>query len=335
MAEEKPFEPTATRLARAKREGDVATSASFCVAASLAGGALALFAVLGPLAGAARLAFSGAVAERSASPWPFVALAAGALAVSCGALVAALLCTYLQNGRFAFRFPAPKFSRLDPGAGLRRMVSRDAAIGGAKALLVSAAVAGVMLPALYGAFAAAGGVGIPAQLGALVVRAFGEILWAALGVAAAFGCIDLVLERVKWRRRLRMTFDELRREHKQSEGDPVMRGRRRRAHHALVRGSIERLKEAAFVVCNPTHVAIALAYEPPAIPVPQVLVRAIDEGAREVKRRATALGVPIVENAVLARALLAATDAGDYIPADTYGAVAAIVAGLAKSKAIA
>ena len=235
MAEEKPFEPTTSRLARAKREGDLATSASLCVAASLGGGALALFAVLGPLAGAARLALIGASAGRIASPWPFVALAAGALAVSCGALVAALLFTYLQNGRFAFRFPASKFGRLDPAAGFRRMFSRDAAVGGAKALLVSAAVASVMLPALYGTFAAAGGVGIPAQLGTLVVRAFAEILWAALGVAAAFGCIDLLLERAKWRRRLRMTFDELRREHKQTEGDPAMRGRRRRAHRALVR----------------------------------------------------------------------------------------------------
>jgi flagellar biosynthesis protein FlhB len=335
VPEEKPFEPTESRLARAKREGDVPSSAPLCVAASLAGGALALFAVLDPLAGAARLAFIAAAGGRIASPWPFVALAAGALAVPCGALVAALLFTFLQNGRLTFRFPAPKLGRLDPGAGFKRMFSRDAAVGGAKALVVSAAVASVMLPALWGTFAAAGGVGNPAELGALAIRAFAEILWAALGVAAAFGAIDLLLERAKWKRRLRMTFDELRREHKQSEGDPAMRGRRRRAHRALVRGSIERLKEAAFVVCNPTHVAIALAYAPPDIPVPQVLVRAIDEGAREVKRRARALGVPIVENAVLARALLAATDAGDYIPAGTYGTVAAIVADLAKAEAIA
>ncbi|MBC5802422.1 MAG: EscU/YscU/HrcU family type III secretion system export apparatus switch protein [Candidatus Eremiobacteraeota bacterium] len=132
-----------------------------------------------------------------------------------------------------------------------------------------------------------------------------------------------------------MSFEELRRDHKASEGDPLLRGRRRQQHRALIRGSVTRVRDAAFVVSNPTHVAIALEYAPPAVAVPRVLVRAVDDGAREVKRLAREFGVPIVENVALARALLATTDVGEFIPPDAYGAIAAIVAVLLRTKAIA
>jgi flagellar biosynthesis protein FlhB len=132
-----------------------------------------------------------------------------------------------------------------------------------------------------------------------------------------------------------MSFDEIKRDMRESEGDPHLKGKRRQTQRARARGSIGRVKDAAFVITNPTHVAIALEYEPPAVPVPRVLVRAIDEGAQEVKRVARAAGVPIVENVALARALLATTDVGDFIPPDAYAAVAAIVAALVREKVLA
>jgi flagellar biosynthetic protein FlhB len=92
------------------------------------------------------------------------------------------------------------------------------------------------------------------------------------------------------------------------------------------------LREAAFVICNPSHVAVALAYRPPEIAVPKVVVRAIDAGALEVKRRARALRVPIVEDVALARLLLAASDVDEYIPPRAYAAVAAIVASLLRER---
>ena len=233
------------------------------------------------------------------------------------------------------KFPSPKFEKLHPGEGLKRMFSRDAAVGGAKALTVASAVGAAIVPAVAGTFAAGSNGGVPAELAALVTQSIAHVVVAALGVAAGFAVVDVLLERAKWKRRLRMSFEELKREHKQSEGDPMLRGRRRQSHRALIRGSIGRVKDAAFVVCNPTHVAIALAYEPPKIPVPQVLVRGIDEGALEIKKRARELRVPVIENVVLARALLAATEVGDFIPSDTYAAVAAIVANLVRERAIA
>jgi flagellar biosynthetic protein FlhB len=133
---------------------------------------------------------------------------------------------------------------------------------------------------------------------------------------------------VRWRRRLRMTFDEMKRDLKQNEGDPLFRNRRRAQHRALLRGSISRIADAAFVVANPTHVAVALEYRPPEISVPRVLVRAVDAGAQIVKRRARELRIPVIENALLARSLFATTEVGGYIPRERYLDVAQIVAAL-------
>jgi flagellar biosynthetic protein FlhB len=324
MPDEKPFEATPSRLARARREGDVPRSQDVAAAGALAAGALGLSLALGLLASAASVAFRDAAARNVA--WgPYLLLGAASLAVGAAASAGAVCATVLQAGLPAVKFPAPSLAKLDPAAGLRRMLSREALLAGAKACAAAGAVSCAVGACLGSAFATASGA---EALAALVVRTAGESLGAALAVAASFAAGDVLLERAKWRRRLRMTFAELKRDLKQHEGDPAQRGKRRQAHRALARGSIARLKEAAFVVSNPTHVAIALEYRPPAVSVPRVLIRAIDEAAREVRRRARALGVPIVENAALARSLLAGANAGDDIPAGAYAAVAAIVASL-------
>ena len=330
MAEEKPFDPTHARIAKARRDGDIPRSADVNAVASLACASLGLFLILDLAAGAARTALAQAASGRAIDPGPYVVFGLVALAVIACALVGAVAATYAQARTITVKFPAPKFEKLNPFEGLKRMLSRDAAIGGAKAFVVSVAVACAVVPAGRDTFAAVAGAASPAQLGAIVVRAIRAVLVAALLVAAAFAVVDMFLERAKWRKRLKMSFDELKRDSKQNDGDPLVRGRRRQAHRALVRGSIANVKNASFVITNPTHVAIALEYRPPAIAVPRVLVRAIDAGAQEIKRRARELGVPIVENVPLARALLASTDVGAPIPPGAYAAVAAIVAMLAR-----
>jgi flagellar biosynthesis protein FlhB len=331
MAEDKAFDPTPSRLARARREGDAPSSSAFAVLAAFAGASLGLAAVLGVLAAAARTAFASAAREQGLAAGPYLAIVACALAVPFGAIIFAVAAAYLQAGRIVVRAPAPKFAKLNPFAGLKRMFSRDAALGGGRALVVAAAVACAVVPSLADGFGAAAGSGNATTLAALVLHAAATMSALALFVAAIFAVADLFFERAKWRRRLRMSFDEIKREYRQNEGDPRLRGQRRRAHRALARGSIGRLKEAAFVVCNPTHVAVALEYRPPDVVVPRVIVRAIDAGALEVKRKARALGVPIVEDVALARTLLG-TSVDEYIPPSTYAAVAAIVSGVLRAR---
>ncbi len=127
-----------------------------------------------------------------------------------------------------------------------------------------------------------------------------------------------------------MTFEERKRESKEEEGDALARGRRRALHRALARGSISRVREAAFVVTNPTHLAVALAYRPPEIAVPLVVVRAAGEGAARVRAIAASCEIPVVENAPLARALFRDARGGEPIPPALYVAVAEVVIALAR-----
>jgi flagellar biosynthesis protein FlhB len=158
------------------------------------------------------------------------------------------------------------------------------------------------------------------------------VIGVALAVGGAFALAGAAFESKKWRHRLRMSLDELKRDLRQNEGDPSLRLRRRRAHGGLVRGSIGRLREAAFVVANPSHIAIALAYRPPQIAVPRVVVRATDEAALFVRRRAAQLGIPVVEDVTLARALFATSEPDAFIPRELYEDIARIVAVLLQQR---
>jgi len=326
MADDKPFEATASRLARAKREGDLPRSQDLNAVVALGCASVGLVAVLPFLGAAARSTLVDAASARALHPGPYAVMAASVGATVVCALGGAVLATYLQARAFTFVMPSVKFEKLAPLQGLKRILSRDSLAHGVKAIVLSSAVGGALAPAVRRAFSAGGGIATPEALATLAARALATIVATALGVAALFAVLDVMFERAKWRRRLRMSFDELKRDHKQSEGDPQLKGRRRQAHRTLVRGSIGRVADAAFVVTNPTHVAIALEYRPPEVAVPRVIVRAIDEGALQVKRRARELRVPIVENVAVARALLATTAIGEFIAPDLYAAVAAIVA---------
>ena len=332
MAEDKPFEATSQRLSRAKREGDLPRSADLNALASLACASFAAFALVPAISAAATIALERA-SRGDLGGMPFAVLGGCAFGVCAVGLCGALAATYLQSQHVAFKMPSPNLKKLDPVAGIKKMLSRDALVTAGKALVVSAALAAALAPGLRDAFAASAIAASPAELAARAWRTLQFAFAGALAVAALFSVADVLLERAKWKRRLRMSFDELKREMKHNEGDPHVKGKRRQMQRALARGSIARIGDAAFVVTNPTHVAIALEYAPPAVPVPRVLLRAIDEGAREIKRRARELNVPIVENVSLARALLETTHAGDYIPPAAYAPVAAIVAALAREKA--
>jgi flagellar biosynthetic protein FlhB len=329
VADEKPFDPTPARLARARREGDVPRSRDVAATASFAFAGAALAATRDAIANASSAMLVSA-AHGGVAFGAYALLAGCACVVCASGIVGGVGASVVQAGSIAFRMPTLDPKKLDPVAGFKRLVGRDAAIGAVKAIVLASAVGAALWPALRDAFAAGS-----TYAAALAQRTFAAIALAfvaATGVAALFAAVDAIVEREKWRRRLRMSFEEIKRDHKSSEGDPHLRGRRRRAHRDLVRGSIARVADAAFVVANPTHVAIALEYAPPAVAVPRVLVRAIDAGALAVRERARALDVPIVEDVRLARALLATTDVGDPIPRDEYGAVALIVATLTRAR---
>jgi type III secretion protein U len=161
-------------------------------------------------------------------------------------------------------------------------------------------------------------------LGALALR---------LGVAfLAFGLLDLGLAFGRHRRALRMTRDEVRREHKEDEGDPAHRAERRRLHQALL--STAPVRRATVVVVNPTHVAVALRHDRGSGDAPRVLAKGTGLAAARIRSAARRAGVPIVRDVPLARALHRLAGVGDEIPEELFDAAAALLAHLYGSEAL-
>lgn len=332
MAEEKPFEPTQSRLERAKREGDVARSQELGNVAAFAGALGVTVLVAGPLGAAAQALLTAAVSGRIdaaalASGFALMLLPAGGAACAAGA------CAAIQTGGIRVMAVTLKFERLSPGENLKRMFSREAVFTAARATVAFACAGAAIVPAFSAIYAASlhsggfAGVAHAAWFGSLRAAAV------ACAVGGVFALLDFSVQVVRWRKRLRMSFEEMRRDRKEQDGDPLARSRRRSLHRQIARGSLRRVKDAAFVITNPTHIAVALEYRPPDVPVPRVLVRAADASAARVRELAAEYGVPLVENVLLARKLYETTEPGEYIPHEAYIAVAEIVAALRKNLA--
>jgi flagellar biosynthesis protein FlhB len=139
-----------------------------------------------------------------------------------------------------------------------------------------------------------------------------------------------VLKRQQHSKDLRMTKDEVKRERKQDEGDPLIKSRIRTIQREVaMRRMMEDVPKATVVVTNPTHYAVALSYEPAeggALPAaPRVVAKGVDALAQRIKAVATAADVPLYEDVPLARSLYAQTEVGDEVPEALYQAVATVI----------
>jgi len=326
MSDERTFEATPSRLRRARREGDVPRAAELGASVALLAGGAALTGVV-PFA-------ADAFRSIATSRGGYATLALCALAPACASACAGAVVSLAQNGGLRFAAPAWKAERLSPVAGFKRMFSRDAfaqALRACAALAVAFVAAGF---AIVHAIAPAAVRGETFGLAHAAWSAAVRVGAVAATTGCAFGALEFFAARRAWLRRLRMTFADFKRDAKEQDGDPQVRSRRRALHRSLSRGDVRRVEEAAFVLCNPTHVAIALAYAPPADPVPRVLVAAADEVAARVRELARAAGVPLVEQPELARALFAGAEIGAPIPHEHYVAVAEIVVALTRAGAL-
>jgi flagellar biosynthesis protein FlhB len=145
-------------------------------------------------------------------------------------------------------------------------------------------------------------------------------------VGVALGALDMFVVRQAWRRRLRMSKDEVKREYKESEGDPQTKAARERAHHEmLASATVGNVKNATVVVVNPTHLATALKYdEKDGDEAPVVVAMGEGDLAQRIISAARDYGVPVLRDVPLARAL-AELQVGDAIPEALYEAVAEIL----------
>jgi flagellar biosynthesis protein FlhB len=338
-AEEKRHEATPARRRRAQREGNVARSSELTGIAAF-GAAIITAAFAAPLAVAAAASAVRQAAAHAATPGipgDIAMLAVAALVPVSAAAAAGVFTATAQNGGLHVVPPHVDLKRLDPVAGAKRMLGGEAVVALLRGALAFAAALAAIVPVLRDVLAVGAALGSPgAAFGspgaaaALVASTALRACGAAFAVGAAFAIADYALARRRWLRGLRMSFEELKRDAKENDGDPHARARRKSAHRTIARGAVGRTREASFVVVNPTHVAVALRYAPPAVQVPEILVRAADDAALRVRAIAREHRIPLVENVELARLLYAHGAIGRAIPPETYVAVAHVVAALAR-----
>ena len=152
------------------------------------------------------------------------------------------------------------------------------------------------------------------------------ILLTLVGSVAALGLLDAGIQYYRHSQQLMMTKQEVKDEHKQTEGSPEIRARIRRAQQEIAqRSSVSQVEKAQVVLVNPQHFAVALNYDFAEGSAPKVLAKGADVIAAQIREKAEAAGIPILTMPTLARALFYTTEIGAEIHSDLYRAVAAVL----------
>ncbi|TPE52503.1 EscU/YscU/HrcU family type III secretion system export apparatus switch protein [Amaricoccus solimangrovi] len=339
-AGEKSFEATPQRLAEARAKGDVPKSTD----ATAAAGYLALLAALS-LSGAAAVTGAGsALMTFLANADRLHLLAPGGPGVAAGLLGAVLvplaplflapagavaLCLFAQRAVvLSGDRIRPKAARLSLLANARNRFGPDGLVEFAKGLVKLLAIAGALLfylsreaDRIIGAAAAD-----PRVLGGLMARTLVALLAITAAIATAIGAADLVWQRLSHARKLRMTLQEVKEEHRRSEGDAHVKGeRRRRGQDFALNQMLIEVPKAAVVIVNPTHYAVALRWSRAKGSAPVCVAKGVDAAAARIREAAEAAGVPIHDDPPTARALHATVEIGQEIRPEQYRAVAAAV----------
>jgi len=223
----------------------------------------------------------------------------------------------------------PKFSKLNPLSGFKRIFSANSLFELFKALLKIILILYItysylkdqwkLLFTLYDMNLLA----VLKMLGNIVVDL--GIRISVVYMIIAFG--DFAYQKYKFSKDMRMTKQEIKDEYKQSEGDPQIKGRiRQKMREASQRRMMQDIPKADVVITNPTHFAVAIMYDPDENPAPVVLAKGADYIAAKIKEAAKENSVEIVENKPLARALYANVEIGESVPPELYQAVAEVLA---------
>ena len=332
-AGEKTEEPTAKRLDEARRQGRVAVSKDLTSAVVF----IVIFAILSMsaegwfagLLGYFKRALEVANQGGPVTPhlWRGVQALWDALkAPLVFAFAAVLAVGLLQTGgnvSFAALQPDPK--RLMPD--LKRVLSVDVfveVLKGFVKLAFATAVAWAAIRPVLGSLVnltGMGTMGIVKVLGHGIDRVGNRMIL----VVAVIGLGDFLWQRHQHLKRMRMSHTEVKREHKESEGDPQHKQERKRLHKELLEGRmINEVKKADFVVVNPTHIAVAVKYDREKDAAPVVLAKGERLLAEQIKEAAREAGVPIFRDVSLARALRDVEE-GNEIPEALYEAIAEIL----------
>jgi len=342
--DQKTEEATPRRLQEAREEGQVALSSEFVAAIGLlVGGAAMMFgggqlmqAIGEAIHDTARAIRAAATTELSLQgaaeilegrlrgiAWPL------ALVVGPGVLALAIA-GYGQVGlQFTSKAVEIKPDRLDPVQGMSRLFGLRSLVRTAMAAAKVVAIAATVAVVAYWHVDEVIRMG-SAELGPLLVGV-GTIAFrcalAALLAILALSLIDLLYQRYQHRRDLRMSKQEIKEEHRLTEGDPHLKARiRQQQREMATRRMMADVPRSTVVVTNPTHYAVALRYDPDwSQRAPVVVAKGADFLARRIKEVAAEAGVARYEDVALARSLYARVEIGEEVPEELYSAVAVVI----------
>jgi len=344
MAEESHLERTEPasprRLEQAREEGNIARSPELSAFAVVVAALGALwFQGDAVLSGLKRLTARGlsldstTLREPAAMMARLYELTTDALVISAPLLVvtviAALLAPLAIGGwSFVPTAALPKFSRINPVSGFARLFSMRGLTELGKALLKAGLIGGVAALVLWRAkdsLLALAGQPFETALASAGTLVMVSVLSIA-AVMSAIAAVDVPLQLWQYARNLRMTREDVKREAKETEGDPHVKAAVRAQQRAAARKRMmAEIPKADVVVTNPTHYAVALRYEQ-SMRAPVVVAKGADLLAARIRGIAEMHRVPILEAAPLARALYAHTELGEHIPEKLYSAVAEVLA---------
>lgn len=339
--QERTEEPTPKRLSDARKQGDISRSRELNTLVALMAGAVGLSvfggAMLSGLDEVMQHDFhltrrdlfdpEAPLAHLAYDLWLVLKMLAPLLGLSVLAALAGPLA--LGGWNFVADNAMPKLEKLDPLQGLGRMVSAQAMIEAAKAvlkfILIGLVTAGLFMHYM-GEFMGLSRMAVLPATDRAVDILVTCLFWlcASLGLVAV---LDVPYQLWQWKRRLRMSLQEIKDEMRDSEGKPEVKGRIRALQMEMSRRRMmDEVPKADVVVTNPTHFAVALKYDAGAMGAPRVVAKGADLMAAQIRSLAVGAGVPLVSAPPLARALYASTELDQEIPPALYMAVAQVLA---------
>jgi len=332
-------DPSAKRLDEALQRGDVAKSAEVSTWFVIGGAAIMLAAFSGPMSSGLTTTMRGIVANAHQIPVDgrgLIAMAArieyeviAAIGIPLALLMLAGIGGNMIQHRLVWSGEAlkPKFSKISPLAGIKRLFSMQAVANFVKGLIKIAVLGAVMTALLWPQRHRLEGLvqvdlfGTLLLTKSLALQMIGAVVAILFLVAAA----DFVFQYRQWYERQKMSMRELKEEFKQSEGDPMIKGKIRQLRQQRMRKRMmAAVPKASVIITNPTHYAIALQYDK-GMEAPVCLAKGTDLMALKIREIAAAHSVPIVENPPLARALHATVEIDEEIPTEHYKAVAEVI----------
>jgi flagellar biosynthetic protein FlhB len=336
---DKTEDPTQKRLDDAHDRGDVAKSQEINTWFVIAGGTLVLSTFSGSIGGGIMMPLRNLIANS----WMIHADGPGLLqlAQSLGYMLMATLgipflmlaLAAIAGNMIQHRLVwsgeslKPKFSKISPGAGAKRIFGKQAAANFGKGVFKVVALGAVMTAVLWPerhrleAFVRFDPAAVLGATTGLTVH----LMSAVVAMLAAVAIADYLFQYRQWFERQKMSLQEMKEEFKQSEGDPHIKGRIRQLRQArMKKRMMAAVPKASVVITNPTHYSVALTYER-GMSAPVCVAKGVDTIALKIREVAGQHDIPIVENVPLARALYATVDIDDEIPVEHYHAVAEII----------